>query len=238
MKITPRQINAFMAKPPDNLAAVLFHGNDRGLISERAKKFAQHFSNDLDDVFSVTRLTGDLISGETGLIRDSAAAIPAFGTRRLVLVKGRGTELLAASKLALNDPIDGSIIIVEAIETTTKHAIVKLFENSNSAAAVGCYNDKTDDIRALAISIFSNDNIKVTHNALDIITNRLGSDRASSRSEIEKLALMVGPNGNLDADDVHIALGDNANLAIDDIADALACGSGNTASTIIAKSVA
>ena len=147
MKIAPRQINTFLAKPPENLAAILFHGNDRGLISERAKQFAQHFSNDLDDVFSVTRLTGDLLSGETGLIRDSAAAIPAFGTRRLVLVKGRGIELLAASKLALSNPIDGSII-VEAIETTTKHAIVKLFENSDTAAAVGCYNDKTDDIRA------------------------------------------------------------------------------------------
>ena len=224
MKITPRQFNAFMAKPPNNLVAVLFHGNDSGLISERAKQFAQLFSNDLDDVFSVTRLTGDILSGETGLLADSAAAIPAFGDRRLVLVKGRGTELLAACKLALSDPINGAIIIVEASETTTKHAIVKLFETSNSAASVGCYNDGVNDIRALAVSIFSADNIKISRDALNILTNRLGSDRSSSRREIEKLALMAGPNGKLDANQVHIALGDNANMAIDDIADALASG--------------
>ena len=224
MKITPRQFNAFMAKPPNNLVAVLFHGNDSGLISERAKQFAQLFSNDLDDVFSVTRLTGDILSGETGLLADSAAAIPAFGDRRLVLVKGRGTELLAACKLALSDPINGAIIIVEASETTTKHAIVKLFETSNSAASVGCYNDGVSDIRALAVSIFSADNIKVSRDALNILTNRLGSDRSSSRREIEKLALLAGPNGKLDANQVHIALGDNASMAIDDIADALASG--------------
>ncbi len=224
MKITPRQVNAFMAKPPNNLVAILFHGNDSGLINERAKQLAQLFSNDLDDVFSVTHLTGDMLSGETGLIADSAAAIPAFGNRRLVLVKGRGTELLEACKLALSNPIDGAIIIVEASETTTKHAIVKLFETSNSAASVGCYNDGVGDIRALAINIFATDNIKVSHDALNIITHRLGSDRSSSRREIEKLALMTGPNGKLDANEVLISLGDSANLAIDDIADALASG--------------
>ena len=224
MKILPRQINAFLTKPPDNLAAFLFHGNDSGLISERAKQFAHLFSNNLDDVFSVTRLTGEMISGEVGLIADSAAAIPAFSDHRLVLVKGRGTELLAACKLALTDPIDGAIIIVEASETTTKHAIVKLFETSNSAASIGCYTDGVGDIRALTNSMFSNDNIKASRDALDIIAERLGSDRASSRREIEKLALMAGPNGKLNADDVHIALGDSANLAIDDIADALASG--------------
>ena len=72
--------------------------------------------------------------------------------------------------------------------------------------------------------MFATDNIKASSDALDIIARRLGSDRGSSRREIEKLALMAGPNGKLDAEEVHFALGDNARLAIDDIADALASG--------------
>ena len=213
-----------MASPPDNLVAALFYGNDSGLISERATQLALVFTDNLDDVFSVTRLTGDILLGESELIVDSAAAIPAFGNRRLVLVKGRGTELLAACKLALSDPINGAIIIVEASETTTKHAIVKLFETSNSAASVGCYTDNSGDIRALATSIFTSENIIVSDDALDMIANRLGSDRALSRREIEKLVLMAGPNGKLDTDEVHIALFDSASLAIDNIVDALASG--------------
>ena len=35
---------------------------------------------------------------------------------------------------------------------------------------------------------------------------------------------MAGPNGTLEAEEVHFALGDSAMLAIDDIADALASG--------------
>ncbi len=224
MKIAPRQIDAFLAKPPTNFAAFLFHGNDIGLINERAKQLASLFNHNLDDVFSVTRLTGEMLSGEVGLIIDSAAAIPALGDRRLVLIKGRGTELLAACKLALSKHIEEAVIIVEAHETTTKHALVKLFENSKMAASIGCYADSVSDIRALANEIFSADNIKVSDDALDIISRRLGDNRGSSRREIEKLALMAGPNGKLDAEEVHFALGDNAKLTIDDIANAVASG--------------
>ena len=80
----------FLAQPPATIHAALFHGNDQGLISERAKQLAQHYSVNLDDVFSVSRISGDMLTGETGLIADAAAAIPAFGGPRLVLVKGRG----------------------------------------------------------------------------------------------------------------------------------------------------
>ena len=224
MKIVPRQINTFLENPPGELAAVLFHGNDVGLISERAKLFANKFSNDLEDVFSVTRLNGEMLVGETGLVADSAAAIPFNGTQRLVLVRGRGTELLSACKLALASPISGAIIIVEATETTTKHAIVKLFETTKHAASIGCYADGIKDIHALAKRIFAVDDVKASIDALDSIALRLGSDHAVSRREIEKLALMAGPGGTLEANDVQMALGDSANLAIDDIAEALANG--------------
>ena len=235
MKIAPRQISAFLAKPPGDIAAILLHGNDTGMINERAKGLALLFNDNLDDVFSVTRLTGDMLAGEAGLIADSAAAIPAFGGKRLVLVKGRGTELLEAAKIALQAPLDGTMIIIEASDTTTKHAIVKLFETSKKAASIGCYADSASDLRALASSIFSADRITVHRDALDIIVARLGSDRASSRSEMEKLALMAGPGGNLAADDVRFALGDSALLAIDDIADALASGGVTRLQTALGK---
>ena len=224
MKITSRQVKDFLAQPPAAIRAVLLHGSDQGMISERAKKLAQHYSDNIDDVFSVSRISSDMLNGETGLIADAAAAIPAFGGTRLVLVKGRGTELLENCKFALNGNLDGSMIIVEASGTTTKHAIVKLFETHKAAASIGCYADNVDDIRSLAKSIFSADNITISRDGLDLVVARLGNDRATSRGELEKLALLAGPGGGLTADDVAAALGDSALLAIDDIADAIAAG--------------
>jgi len=235
MKISPRQISDFLAKPPETLKATLFHGNDAGLVRERARQLALLYNENLDDVFSVTRITGDMIKDEVGLIADSAASIPAFGTKRLVLVKGRGADLLDACKLALSTPHQDSMIIIEASDTTTRHAIVKLFDDSKIAASIGCYADTDSDIRNLALSIFKADNIKIDRDALEIIISRLGSDRATSRGEIEKLALLAGSDGTLTTDIVQDALGDSAALAVDDIADALANGRINALQAALQK---
>ena len=111
MKIAPRQIASFLAKPPDKISAILLHGSDSGLRSSRSQQLANLYSDDLDDVFSVTRISGASLGGEPGKIADAAAEIPMFGTR-LVLVKASGTELLDACKLLLAKPIHDSMVIL------------------------------------------------------------------------------------------------------------------------------
>jgi len=223
MKIAPRQIASFLAKPPDKISAILLHGSDSGLRSSRSQQLATLYCDDLDDVFSVTRISGASLGGEPGKIADAAAEIPMFGTR-LVLVKASGTELLDACKLLLAKPIHDSMVIIDASDTTTKHAVVKLFESSDTAAAIGCYPDNDGDIRQLAQTIFRQDNVSVDRDGLALISSRLGSDHAATRAEIEKLALLAGPGGTLTLETISEALGDSAVLAVDDVADAVANG--------------
>ena len=223
MKIAPRQIASFLAKPPDKISAILLHGSDSGLRSSRSQQLAALYSDDLDDVFSVTRISGASLGGEPGKIADAAAEIPMFGTR-LVLVKANGTELLEACKLLLAKPVRGAMVIIDASDTTTKHAVVKLFESSDIAAAIGCYPDSDGDIRQLAQTIFRQDNVSVDRDGLALISSRLGSDHAATRAELEKLVLLAGPGGTLTVETISEALGDSAVLAVDDVADAVANG--------------
>ncbi|MGA0951144.1 MAG: DNA polymerase III subunit delta [Candidatus Puniceispirillaceae bacterium] len=223
MKIAPRQIASFLAKPPDKISAILLHGSDSGLRSSRSQQLAALYSDDLDDVFSVTRISGASLGGEPGKIADAAAEIPMFGTR-LVLVKASGTELLDACKLLLAKPVRGAMVIIDASDTTTKHAVVKLFESSDIAAAIGCYPDSDGDIRQLAQTIFQQDNVSVDRDGLALISSRLGSDHAATRAELEKLVLLAGPGGTLTVETISEALGDSAVLAVDDVADAVANG--------------
>ncbi len=223
MKIAPRQIASFLAKPPDKISAILLHGSDSGLRSSRSQQLATHYNDDLDDVFSVTRIDGTSLNGEPGKIADAAAEIPIFGTR-LVLVKANGTELLEACKLLLANTVDDAMVIIDASETTTKHALVKLFESSDTAAAIGCYPDNDEDIRQLAKNIFQKDNVSVDRDGLTLISSRLGSDHAATRAEIEKLALLAGPGGTLTFETISETLGDSAVLVVNDVADALATG--------------
>jgi len=224
MKVAPRQIQSFLSAIPSPVRATLLHGSDVGLISERARKIASHFSTDLDDVFSVTRLDGETLSSDPAALGDAAEALAMTADCRLVMVRGRGSEMLDSCKLALARNLDNAFIIVEATETTTRHALVKLFETANHAASIGCYPDEARDIGAVLGEVLAQDNITITEDARAAAIMRLGADRGATRREIEKLALLAGPGGTLSLEDVSIALGDSGTLAISDIAMAAADG--------------
>ena len=224
MKVAPRQIQSFLSAIPTPIRATLLHGSDIGLIGERARKIAAHFSDDLDDVFSVTRLDGETLSSDPAALGDAAEALAMTATCRLVLVRGRGTEMLESCKLALTRNLENAFIIVEATETNTRHALVKLFETTDHAAAIGCYPDEARDIGALLVEVLAKDNISISDDARAAAILRLGSDRAATRREIEKLALLAGPDGSLSFEDVSTAIGDSGMLAISDIAMAAADG--------------
>jgi len=224
MKVAPRQIQSFLSAVPSPIRAVLMHGSDVGLISERARKIASHFSADLDDVFSVTRLDGETLSSDPAALGDAAEALAMTADCRLVMVRGRGGEMLESCKLALRRNLDNAFIIVEATETTTRHALVKLFETTDHAASLGCYPDEARDIGVVLGEVLAQDSITITEDARAAVIMRLGSDRGATRREIEKLALLAGPGGSLSFEDVSIALGDSGTLAISDIAMAAADG--------------
>ena len=223
MKIGTRQVDKFLKKPPDKINAVLFHGNDAGLRSIRSNRLASLYNDNLDDVFGVTLINGSSLTGQSSIIADAADEISMFG-KRLVMVKASGAELLNACKILLSRPICNAMVIVNASDTNTKHAIVKLFETTDTAAAIGCYPDDESSIRQLAQALFRQDNISVDPDALDIICSRLGNDHAATRSELEKLALLAGHRGHLDRETVSEALGDSALMAIDAVANAIANG--------------
>ena len=52
--------------------------------------------------------------------------------------------------------------------------------------------------------------------ALSWLSGQLGADRASTRAELEKLALFVGPGNRVDIDAAQTCVGDLAGLSLDD----------------------
>ena len=215
MKIAPRDIGKLLAHPGQTYLCFLLHGADNGLIRERANQLARHFCDDLDDPFKSVSLRGSDIASDPARLADECGAIAIFGGEKLVRLQGSGTEMLAAVKNALPLLQIGSRLIIEATDTTTKHALVKLAEADSKTASIGCYADEDRDIGQLASQIFANDSIRIDQEAMILLTSRLGGDRMASRSEIEKIALMAGPNGHITIDDVEEAIGDSSAQAID-----------------------
>jgi DNA polymerase-3 subunit delta len=224
MKIAARDTDRFLTSPPPNLLVALFYGQDQGLISERAKTLAKQYVFDLKDPFSVTEITGDNITADPTLLYDSATAIPAMGEKRLVRVSNITDAATDQLKRLLDQPPDHCIIVMTSDSVNTRSKLVKLLDASPQAGTIGCYPDEERQLAALAKEIFSTHDIRVDANALSWMTSHLGSDRLMSRSEIEKLAVMAGPNGHIHLDMVVSALGDSAKIATSHVIMAAASG--------------
>ena len=215
MKIAPRDIASLLAKPSPSYLCYFFHGPDIGQMRERALTISKKIVPDLDDPFQSVALRGEDVKQDPARLVDEVSSLAVFGDERLIRVRGSGTELLDGVKLAVPLLEKGTRLIIEATDTTTKHAIVKFCDGEKHVASIGCYADEDRDIGQLARDIFAKDNITISQEALSLMISRLGGDRLASRSEIEKLAIMAGPNGTLSFDEIEEALGDSSAQAID-----------------------
>ena len=125
------------------------------------------------------------------------------------MLSGIGTEMTEAVKIGFESLHDKARLVITARDVNTKHALVKYCDQHPSCASVGCYKDDNHSLNDLAQEIFELEQIQVSRDTLSLLISRLGSDRAVSRQEIEKLALLAGPSGRLTEDDIHNALGDS-----------------------------
>ena len=224
MKIASRDILGLISKPNPNYLAYLFYGHDDGLVRERAGKIALHFTNQIDDPFSVSRLSGQDVAEDKALLPDSLNELPAFGGLRLVMLSGMGTEMTEAVKIGFNSLHDKARLVIEARDVNTRHALVKFCDQHDSCASVGCYQDNNRSLSDLAKQVFKRENIQISGDTLSLLVSRLGNDRAVSRQEIEKLALFASSNGKLTEEGIQNALGDNGAVAGDQITIAILSG--------------
>ena len=224
MKIAARDISSLIKAPPASFQHFLLHGNDTGLMNERMRAIALNFCDNLDDPFAVERLDSVQIKDDPALLADALSSLSFTGEPRLVLVTGKGSELLKAVKSVLDmDNCQGKMII-SAHDVNTRHALVKLAEGARHMASIACYPDEIRDIETLARDVFSKDSIQISPEAMSLIASRLGGDRAASRSELDKLALLAGPGGQLSEQQVNDALGDSSGSVTDGVLQAVFSG--------------
>ena len=202
----------------------MLYGPDQGLVRERARQLAHHFCDQPDDPFAQANLTGQQVSEDKVRLADEANAVNIFGGLRLVTLSGSGTEMTEAVKLAFANPKPEARIIIRANDVNTRHALVKLCEETKFCASIGCYSDDARNLSEIARDIFARDKIRVSGEVMLAITARLGADRQMSLSELNKLALYAGDGGSLTVEDVAIALGDSGKVAIDEVSLALLTG--------------
>ena len=210
MKLAAAQVESFL-RAPGACRAVLFYGDDAGMIRDRASALVRAIAGSLDDPFLVVELARE----EIGHLTDEASSLPMTGGRRVVRVREATDAAAAQIKILLKSKATG-LVVLEGAGLASRSRLRTELEDAPDGAAIGCYPEEG---RALEITI--RDTLKqagaaIEADALSWLTSHLGADRAATRAELEKLALYAGPGGRVDLDAAMGCVGDLAGLSLDD----------------------
>lgn len=220
------EVDRWLARPEQTYRIVLIYGPDRGLVSERAKRYATSTGLPLDDPFTVVRLEASEVEQQPGRLADEAQTVPMFSDQRLIWVKGAGNhKAFVADVTALNsNPPTDCTILIEAGDLKKGSSLRSAAERGASAMALPCYADDGRGVDAVIDEALGAAGLKISLEARQLLKANLGGDRLATRGELEKLALYCKGATEVTPEDIRSLIGDVAGLSTDEAVDAIISG--------------
>ena len=209
MKLDTRQVEGFL-RDPGAVQVVLLHGEDVGLIRERAKRLVVAVTGSADDPFRVVELDRETM----GAVPEEVASMSLTGGRRVVRVRDVSDGANVVVEKVLSGKAEG-LLVLEA-PGLGKGKLRTLVEKANQAVAIACYPLEGRMLEQEIRAILSAAGVNVDADALSWLAAHLGADLAVTRSEIEKVALYAGDGGRIDLEMAQLCVGDLAGLSLDD----------------------
>jgi len=210
MKLPPARIQAFL-RDPGECRVVLLFGEDAGMIRDRAETLVRAVAGSLDDPFLVTELPRE----EIRRLPDEAAGLSLLGGRRVVRVRDV-TDAATDPVLTLLKSRAPALVVLEGPALPSRSKLRTALEAASDGAALGCYPEEGRALEDTIRETLRINGAGIEPDALSWLSQQLGADRASTRAELEKLALYVGSGNRVDLDAAMTCVGDLAGLSLDD----------------------
>jgi DNA polymerase-3 subunit delta len=225
-QVKAHEVDAWLARPQQETSIVLVYGPDRGLVSERARRFAEKTGIPLDDPFSTIRLDAAEMDKDPGRLFTEANMVSMFSGRRLLWVRNaQGQKALADDIKALcAAPGADATILIEAGDLKKGLALRATVEAAKTAIALPCYQDDAAAIDKVIDEELRQAGLKIDPDARSLLKRLLGGDRMATRGEVAKLALYAMGQAEISADDVLALTGDVAAVSADMAVDAILAG--------------
>ncbi len=196
MRLKSNEIAGFMARAKPPAAAVLVYGPDEGLVRERGIVLCKKVCADLNDAFQVTSLSDSDVKSDPAALANAVGSLSLMGGDRLVRLRPGvdGSTKNVEAAIADLAPVDQTDVwvIIEAGDLGPRSSLRKLFEASRVHVALPCYADDARGVEGLIRSVAKEHGLGVSAEAVALLIERLGADRALTRQELDKLCLYVG----------------------------------------------
>ncbi len=131
-----------------------------------------------------------------------------------------------------------ALVVLEGPAIASRSKLRTVLEAAADGAAIGCYPEEGRALEETIRETLRANGAGIEPDALSWLSQQLGADRASTRAELEKLALYVGPGNRVDLDAAMTCVGDLAGLSLDDALFAATTGDVATADRALEAAVA
>lgn len=227
MKLSPRDAEAYCAKPDPAKTGLLIYGADAMRVAlKRQQMLAALLGPGAEEEMRLSRMAGGELRKDPALLLDAVKAVGFFPGARAVFVEEANDTAAPAILAALEDwqPGDAQIVVTAGqLKATSK--LRKGFESHSNAYAMGIYDDPPS--RAEIERILGEAGIREvpsdSMSALTDIANDIGPGDFSRM--VEKLSLYKhGDSAPLSLEDIQAVAPQSTEAALDDVLNVVAEG--------------
>ena len=223
------ELGAALRGAAGKLDIFLLHGTDTGEVSERAAGIAKTLAASDNPPGEIIRLTDQDISQQPGRLATEARMLSMFGGRAVIVVKQDAKLTPALIEDLLEGPQLSAYIVIEGGNLKRDSKLRQIIEKAKRGAAVACYGDDERSLPQLIREEVARGGMSITPDAVQLLTQLLGADRALSRAELVKLILYAGDDKQISVEHVEAVVGDAAAQAFDTATNATLSGDVATA---------
>lgn len=223
MKLSPRDLNAFVAKPKA-AAGLLLYGRDVMRIALKRQEFLKTLLGaNADEEMRLTRMSAPELRREPAMLMDAIKAVGFFPGPRAVLVEDAIETVAPIILEALSAWQDGDAqITVTAGDLKKTSKLLKAFEQDARTYAAAIYDNPPD--RAEIERMLADAKLVPDDSAMAALADLARAiDPGDFRQTLEKISLYkIGDSAPLNAHDVAVCAPASTEAAIDDLLNVVA----------------
>lgn len=235
--IKAQQTQSFFKSLDPKIAAVLVHGGDAGLVSEKAREAAALIAARERPPGEIIRIEDLDLNSDPDRLTIELQTIAMFGGRKVVRTTASRKINANLLKPLLEPGALVGALVVEAGTLRADESLRAMFEKPAHAVAIACYADEARDVETVVREMLDASGLDITTDARQLLVGRLGADRALTRSEIDKLVLYVHGRKTIELADVEAIVGDASEQTIEGILLAASGGKSESALTELDRAV-
>lgn len=219
--ISAREFEKSLDERLRGIRVVVLHGDNDEIKSDLFRAIRKSLGIDLDDPFRLVRLDGNVLDSDPGRLADELGAISMFGGSRLIRANVTARQAERVIQQAFDGPAGDWTLIVDTDEFDLSRLTAHV---TGQTLAVACGAEAAGDFHSFVRSEFVRAGIELQDGVLELFVTLLGEDRASARTEIEKLSLLTGASKQVTIDDAKSVVADGSSILSDEIATAALSG--------------